>query len=62
VSCSGFVAIHVGPYVCGGRCWFVLLSSEVLLGGQVCSGFVGFDFFHEGLKRVVRLFTVLFTA
>jgi len=44
-SFSGFVSIHVFPYVSGGGYCSVLLSSQVLLGGGVCSGFEEVDFF-----------------
>jgi len=61
VSFPGFFPILVFPYVSGGRYCSVLLSSYVLRGGRMGSGLEGFDFSHEGVKRVVGLFIVLFT-
>ena len=61
MSFFGFVPIHVFPYVSGGRYCSVLLSSKVLLGGRVCSGFEELDFSHEGVKRAVVGIKVLFT-
>jgi len=45
----------VFPYVCGGRYCFILLSSEKLFSGRICSGFERFDFSHESVKQVVGL-------
>ena len=56
-----FFSLLVFPYVSAGRYCSVLLSSEVILGGRMGSGLEGFDFSHEGVKRVVGLFIVLFT-
>jgi len=56
VSFPSFFSILVFPYVSGGGHYSVLLSSEVLVGGRVGSGLEGFDFSHEGVKRVVGLF------
>jgi len=55
VSFPGFFPILVFPYVSGGRYCSVLPSSEVLQGERVGSGLEGFDFSHEGVKRVVGL-------
>jgi len=57
VSFPGFISILVSPYLSGGRYCSVLLSSYVLRGGGVGSVFEGFDFSHEGVKRVVGLLT-----
>jgi len=61
VSFPVFLPILVFPYVSGGGYCFVLLSSWVLLGGGVGSGLEGFDFSHEGVKRVIVGIKVLFT-